>query len=344
MLDRAAGADRGQACFPRDDDPFAEHRSKSLLDTDQQVVHLKSKGVAFNLVGEDEAAAFLTDKTYFFKATAFRTLFERCVGGNRDGQYVNLDFGHIKALASVDRTLRYVLLPMTLDVEHFARTKLMRRLSDRRDEDGYSVVRDYAGGLSHDNRRRREGEVKALAVDAYCGDLVRKYFADGTFNRMPVWAFLELVSFGSFIDFYLFCANRWGDAEMVHEHYRLRQSKACRNAAAHSSNIVNGFAGKGSIVQTDEAVGAAIAEAGVSRRVRAAKMSNPRLQQIATLLYLHSRMVPAGTSRSRARNDLCRLRVEMERVLELIPDNDAVRSSFIFLIALFDKWFMCPKM
>ena len=36
----------------------------------------------------------------------------------------NLDFGHLKALASLDSDLRYTLLPLTLDVEHPARTKL----------------------------------------------------------------------------------------------------------------------------------------------------------------------------------------------------------------------------
>ena len=42
---------------------------------------------------------------------------------------------------------------------------------------------------------------------------------------MPAWVFLELSSFGAFADFYLFCANRWGDSGMRDEHYMLRRSK-----------------------------------------------------------------------------------------------------------------------
>lgn len=38
--------------------------------------------------------------------------------------------------------LRYTLLPMTLGIEHFSKTKLMRKLAGRSDEDGYSVVAD----------------------------------------------------------------------------------------------------------------------------------------------------------------------------------------------------------
>ncbi|HIY84413.1 hypothetical protein [Rubneribacter sp.] len=72
---------------------------------------MKSKGITFNLCSEDEAAAYLTDRTYFFKLYAYRDLFERRMGGPRDGQCIGLDSRHLMRLSSVDRTLRYVLLP-----------------------------------------------------------------------------------------------------------------------------------------------------------------------------------------------------------------------------------------
>ncbi|HIY84412.1 hypothetical protein [Rubneribacter sp.] len=73
----------------------------------------------------------------------------------------------------------------------------MREVMRRESEDGYSVVSGYMTGLNHAERRRREGEVRALAPDAYCGDLVRKYTLP---DQMPLRAFLELVSFGTLID------------------------------------------------------------------------------------------------------------------------------------------------
>lgn len=311
------------------------HAKPMLATPAEQIAKLKSLGVTFDLCGEDEAAAYLAAKTYLFKLMTYRELFDRRLGGERDGQYVGLDFGHLVRLASVDRTLRYTLLPMTLDVEHFARVRLVRGVESRPGEDGYTVVSDYMASLNHDNRRRRLGEINMLAKDAYCGDLVRKYADD-----MPIWAFLELVSFGSFIDLYLFCAERWGDKRMVEEHYMLRLTKSARNAAAHSSNMINGFGRKGgALYETSASVAMALTEAGISKRVRGTKMSNPRLQQVATLLYMHARMVPEGTSKERARDNVKRLSAEMGHVLDDLPHNDAVRSSFSFLITLFDKWF-----
>ncbi len=312
-----------------------------LLSVDEQVAQLRRQGVAFDLCPEDEARAYLSDRTYYFKLRSYRTLFDRRVGGARDGQYVGLDFGHLRALASLDRDLRYTLLPLTLDVEHAARAKLMRNVTERPGEDGYSACADYMASLNHDERRRRRGDVGMLKRDVYCRGLLEKYGDDPA--AMPVWVLLELFSFGSFTGFYLFCANRWDDRGMRNEHYMLRQAQYVRNACAHSSNMVNGFgpsAEGDTEIETNNVVERALAKTNLSHRVRTSKMKNPRLRQIATLLYLHSRLVIKGTSRRRAVADMQGLKSKMEALLETLSANDAVRSSLDFLMALIDSWFV----
>ena len=334
--EKAGQAPDASMATPRQTVAAADAHPKPMLTVEQQIAHMKAKGITFELVSEEEAAAHLTDRTYFFKLYAYRTLFERRVGGPRDGQYVGLDFGHLKLLASLDRTLRYALLPMTLDVEHFARVKLVREVTERESEDGYSVVSDYLASLNHDDRRRRMGEIGSFLRDTYSGDLARKYSLP---DNMPLWVYLEMASFGSFVDLWLFCARRWADHAMLDAHYQLRQSKLVRNACAHSSNVINGFARSSGDIETNADVMQAIARTGISHRVRTAKMSNPRLQQIATLLYLHAKSVPEGTAKARARNDIAQFSARMDDALEALSKNDAVRSSFTFLMKLFDKWF-----
>ena len=334
--EKAGQAPAASMATPRQTVAAADAHPKPMLTVEQQIAHMKAKGITFELVSEEEAAAYLTDRTYFFKLYAYRTLFERRVGGPRDGQYVGLDFGHLKLLASLDRTLRYALLPMTLDVEHFARVKLVREVTEREGEDGYSIVSDYLASLNHDDRRRRMGEISSFLRDTYSGDLARKYSLP---DNMPLWVYLEMASFGSFVDLWLFCARRWTDPAMLDVHYQLRQSKLVRNACAHSSNVINGFARSSGDIETNADVMQAIARTGISHRVRTAKMSNPRLQQIATLLYLHAKSVPEGTAKARARNDIAQFSARMDDALEALSKNDAVRSSFTFLMKLFDKWF-----
>lgn len=310
---------------------------KPLLTVEQQIEHLKSKGVTFELCSEEDAAEYLSERTYFFKVAAYRSLFEKCVGGPRDGQYIDLDFGHLRALASLDRDLRYALLPLTLDVEHAARTKLVRIATEREGEDGYVLSRDYMASLNHNERRRREGEINMMSNDLFCGDLVRKY-GDGP-AEMPIWVLMELFSFGSFIDLYLFCAERWGDREMVHEHYMLRQAKSVRNACAHSSDVLNGVAVVDARIGADAAVTRALAEAGLSHRVRTAKMKNPRIRQITTLMYLHAQLVPEGSGKKNAASNLAALEERLLEMSDLAPANDVVRSTVAFLAKLIDNWF-----
>ena len=77
-------------------------------------------------------------------------LFPKRVGGPRDGQYAGLDFGHLVDLAAIDRELRGFLLPLTLDVENSAKTRLIERITAKQDEDGYSIFFDYLVALNHD--------------------------------------------------------------------------------------------------------------------------------------------------------------------------------------------------
>ena len=323
---------------PKEPEVWVEKEDVPLLSIDEQIAQLKEKGVTFELCSEDEAKSYLADRTYYFKIRSFRTLYDKRVGGDRDGQYINLDFGHLRALASLDRDLRYALLPLTLDVEHAARTKLIRNITESPDEDGYGVCADYMASLNKDERNRRRGDVAMLKHDLYCRDLLLKYGKDPA--KMPAWVLLELFSFGSIAGFYLFCAKRWDEKIMEKEHYMLRQAQFIRNACAHSSNMVNGFGAQDDEIETNTMVENALAETGLSHRVRTSKMKNPRLKQIATLLYLHSRLVTVGTGRRRAVADMQALKASMNKSLETLSANDIVRSSLSFLIALIDNWFV----
>ena len=323
---------------PDEFDVWVNKEDMPLLPIDGQIDQLKEKGVTFNLCPEKDARSYLTDRTYYFKIRSFRTLYDKRVGGDRNGQYINLDFGHLRALASLDRDLRYALLPLTLDVEHAARTKLIRNITESPDEDGYGVCADYMASLNKDERNRRRGDVAMLKHDLYCRDLLLKYGKDPA--KMPAWVLLELFSFGSIAGFYLFCAKRWDEKIMEKEHYMLRQAQFIRNACAHSSNMVNGFGAQDDEIETNTMVENALAETGLSHRVRTSKMKNPRLKQIATLMYLHSRLVTEGTGRRRAVADMQALKASMNKSLETLSANDIVRSSLSFLIALIDNWFV----
>ena len=135
---------------------------KPILTIEQQIEHLRRKGVSFELCSEAEAARILAGQDHYFRLAAYRVLFPKRVGGPRDGQYAGLDFGHLVDLAAIDRELRGFLLPLTLDVENSAKTRLVERITEKPDEDGYSIFSGYLAALNHGDRNRREGELNRL--------------------------------------------------------------------------------------------------------------------------------------------------------------------------------------
>ena len=179
-------------------------QQKPKLAIAEQITHLKSKGVKFAICDEEEATSFLADVCDFYEATSYRKLFTKRQGGKHDGEYIDLDFAQLKAFFELDQTLRETLFPMTQHIEHAWKVALKRAVADRDGEDGYSIVVDYMGSLSPKDRKYRDGEIKRSSRNPYAHGVYEKYA-----DCMPVWAFLELTSFGTLADFVPFCGNRW---------------------------------------------------------------------------------------------------------------------------------------
>ncbi len=170
------------------------HRRKPWLTANEQVNHLKTKGVRFDLISEDDAVSYLTKNNNYFRLRSYRTGFPKVADGKRCGEYVNLDFKMLVDLSIVDMLLRKALLPLAIDVEHFAKVSLLGAIEDA-GEDGYDIVEDFLR------------ENPTVQRDIYHGR--SSAYIEGLLNRysrpdFPAWAFMEVISFGSFCHFYHF--------------------------------------------------------------------------------------------------------------------------------------------
>lgn len=109
---------------------------KRLLSIDELIEHMKGKGIKFDLYSEDEARSFLRQNNYFMKVSAYRRLYPKCPPeSKRPGEYQNLDFAYLVELSTIDVHLRYLILQMCLDIEHFIKVHLMTHATDNPQED-----------------------------------------------------------------------------------------------------------------------------------------------------------------------------------------------------------------
>lgn len=197
---------------------------KPMLSVNEQIEHLKEKGVTFNLFSEHDAAEYLRSNNYYFKLSAYRRNYDKREGGPLSGQYIGLDFAYLRDLAIIDMTLRYTLVQLSLDIEHYVKLDLLRRAEDHR-EDGYKLFEVFVASLDPDQANRLYAELERNARSVYCKDLYEKYRAS-----IPAYVFIEMVSFGWLVSFYAFCADRYDDDEMQDLRYLLIPCKSIRNA------------------------------------------------------------------------------------------------------------------
>ncbi len=266
--------------------------SKPLLTVEQQIDHMKAKGITFDLCTEADAAEHLRTKCQFFRAYAYRKAFPKYVEGERNGQYIGLDFGHLKALSNLDRKLRDVLLAMALDVEHFAKVGLLAA-AENEGEGGHAIIRDYFASLTVGQRDHIKGELSRRRNDPYTGFVIRKYESD-----WPIWAFCEVVTFGTFIDLLKFCADRWGDKTLADFHYQLKNTKMVRNSGAHGACILNEIADTKLLSRPPATLVNAMTKYGIPKRLRSKWLRSRRMTQICSLFYLYSVLVPSGSVRA----------------------------------------------
>lgn len=313
--------------------------SKPWLTPREQVRHLKRRGVKFNLLSEKEAEDYLTNNSNYFRLRAYRTGFSKVEAGERKGEYANLDFKMLVDLSIIDMLLRYEMLPITLDIEHFSKIKLLSAIEEH-NEDGYSVVADYidscdASKQQHSSSNSVKQEIQRASRSPYLSSLVEKY-PDYAY---PAWSFVEAITFGTFLYFYKFCAERFGDRKLRDDFYLLQSVKTLRNACAHNNCILNNLVAGDPMHKAQYSVTKALGSIqGINQAMRRSKMSNDRIQEITTALYVHHRISSSGVLEHRAKS-LSIFASRMNRHLDYYRGNEQVLSSFDFLTKVIEAWY-----
>ena len=77
---------------------------KRKLTVEEQVAHLKDKGVQFTIMDEAAAMTYLRKNSNYFKVASYRKNYQQHPGGPKMGQYVRLEFAYLVDLAKIDRT------------------------------------------------------------------------------------------------------------------------------------------------------------------------------------------------------------------------------------------------
>ena len=213
---------------------------------EEQIEDLKSKNIQFDsesdnargLMTEEDAKKFLRYNTFYFHFKHYAHAFETYKNSSTT-KYVNLSFGKMVELSKLDMYFRRIVLHMCLDVEHLLKTRLLYDITINPKEDGKNIVDKYISTL----KKGYAGyvEIKDRHKDSILSKLVAKFPDDQ--KELPAWKFVEVLSFGQFIDFYEFYYNEYSernsrDGVPAFVKY-LDNVCFLRNAAAHNSELLS---------------------------------------------------------------------------------------------------------
>ncbi len=182
-------------------------------------------GITFNLKSEEEVAVFLAKHNYFFRLKQYADFGEK----TKSGKFINVDFGQMVELSTVDMFLRKLILKMTLDFEHYLKVKIINDSQENPADDGYAVVESF---LETHNRVRHLIENLNNSLNFYNRQVFEKY------KETPsVWSIVEMLGFSDFIDFY---AHYYQYFHLKCEYTPHFDSvRRLRNAAAHNTCMIS---------------------------------------------------------------------------------------------------------
>lgn len=308
--------------------------TKPMLAPSELIDHLEEKGVKFKLISKNDAQKYLEENNNYFKLVSYRKNFPKYEEGKNCGRYINLDFQMLIDLSIIDMKIRKTMLSIVLDVEHYAKVKLLSKI-EKSSKDGYTIIEKYINDLKNKNEYEYlEKELLKNKTGTYCGDLVTKYNGE-----YPVWVFIEIIPFGRFIKFYRFVSEELKDNKMKNESYILMNVRELRNACAHNNCIINDLRASTSKYPVNYRIVDEIAKLGISKKIRDNKLSNTRMQQLISLLYLDKNIVTSKGVLKYQSEMLIELKKRIEHKIFYYDTNELVQTNLKFLNNIIDKWY-----
>lgn len=319
-----------------------EEHKKTLINIQQQIEYMKSKGITFNHISEKDAMNCLKNNNYF-RLSSYRKNYKLKMEGDIP-KYVFLDFAYLNDLASIDMELRNLVIVMCLDIEHYAKLELLSLFELKR-EDAYDIVDDFIHSLSDRQYTILSKELLKSKTSIYSSGLYNHYnlqlpdINDSYSFNIPIWVFLEVISFGTLVSLYKFAAVRYNLKAMLDRHYLLKSCKSIRNASAHNNCILNELSSSNTTIKTSAIISRKISKIStISRNSRKKKLGNIRIQEITTLLLSYSMFVTSTEMKNKTNTKLSSFSKRMMENIDYYERNRLIYSTFVFLQAIIDKW------
>ena len=317
---------------------------KPMMKISEMIPYLKKKNIKFEKISEIEAEKYLKQNNNYYNLTSYKHNFFKypSPAGKYEGLYQDLDFAYLKDLSIIDHRTRLLLFKMIIDIEHYLKIRILNIVEDIDEEDGYRIVNLYLDRDYNDkkNPKRIHNSIFKKVGSEYYEKIFSKYDIDKDtkLENIPIWEFLEIITFGELVSFYEFFSSEYDLSDEKKNIFILREVGKLRNAVAHNSCVLSELNKKDNTYRPDSKVVQFLIDCGIGRDNRNNKLSNSRIRQITYTLYIFNEVVTSIGIKKNINEEINKL--FFERIIyhkKYYNNNELLKSIYLYFEKIIKK-------
>ena len=222
---------------------------------------------------------------------------------------------------------------MIIDIEHYLKIRILNLIENIDEEDGYRIVNMYLEKDFNDEKfpRKLHSSIFKKVGSEYSEKIFSKYDIDKDkkLENIPIWEFLEIITFGELVNFYHFFAEEYGLKNESRNVFILRDVVKLRNAVAHNSCVLCDLDKKDNQFPPAYKIHDFLNKCGINKEARDNKLSNSRIRQITYTLYMFNEIVTSDGVKQNVAEDINEL--FFDRIIhhkEYYNNNELLKSIY----------------
>lgn len=319
---------------------------KPMLHINEMVDYLKLKNIKFERISEKDAENYMKNNNNYYNLTSYKNNFEKYfVNGIFIDKYIDLDFSYLKDLSIIDHRLRLILFKMIIDIEHYLKIKILNTIESIDEEDGYRIVNRYLEQDFYNVKfpKKVHNSIFKKVGSEYYQKIFSKYDLDKDkkLENIPIWEFLEIITFGELVNFYDFYTNEYKLKDENKDVYILRDIVKLRNAVAHNNCILSELNMKKNKYPPSYKIIQFLNNCNIGKDTRSKKLSNSRIRQITYTLYMFNEIVTSDGIKNNVKKDINEL--FFDRIIkhkEYYNNNELLKSIYCYFKKIIENNYM----
>ena len=316
---------------------------KPMLCVNEMISYLKNKNIKFEYISESDALKYLKDNNNYYNLTSYKHNFEKYMfDGKFIDKYIDLDFAYLKDLSIIDYRVRLILFKMIINIEHYLKMKILNTIENIDEEDGYRIVNLYLDKDFNNDKfpKKLHNSIFKKVGSEYYQKIFSKYDIDKDkkLENIPIWEFLEIITFGELVNFYEFYTKEYGLREESKDVYILRDIVKLRNAVAHNSCILSDLVSKDNNYPVSYKIVNYLKKCSIGKEMRNNKLTNSKIRQITYTLYMFNEIVTSDGIKENVRKDINKL--FYNRIIyhkEYYNNNELLKSVYSYFDKIIQK-------